>query len=114
MSIVARTSKPFDGGYIRVGCPPWNSWHQQAKQVCSYLFYHVVNKITLSTFSCIIFSLNVFICRILAEFLGEDQMLAVVCRSKETASAFAQSISGRFLVICLEDIRCYNRLLLEF
>uniref|UniRef100_A0A6N2NBK4 SMC hinge domain-containing protein n=1 Tax=Salix viminalis TaxID=40686 RepID=A0A6N2NBK4_SALVM len=30
--------------------------------------------------------------RILAELLGEDQMLAVVCRSKETASAFAQSI----------------------
>ncbi|KAB5531616.1 hypothetical protein DKX38_018286 [Salix brachista] len=45
---------------------------------------------------------------ILAEFLGEDQMLAVVCRSKETASAFAQSISGRFLVICLEDIRPYT------
>ncbi|KAJ6297088.1 hypothetical protein OIU78_022754 [Salix suchowensis] len=43
--------------------------------------------------------------RILAELLGEDQMLAVVCRSKETASAFAQSISGRFLVMCLEDIR---------
>ncbi|KAB5534321.1 hypothetical protein DKX38_017407 [Salix brachista] len=46
--------------------------------------------------------------RILAEFLGEDQMLAVVCRSKETASAFAQSISGRFLVMCLEDIRPYT------
>ncbi|KAJ6762299.1 EN/SPM-LIKE TRANSPOSON-RELATED [Salix koriyanagi] len=46
--------------------------------------------------------------RILAELLGEDQMLAVVCRSKETASAFAQSISGRFLVMCLEDIRPYT------
>ncbi|XP_024438485.2 structural maintenance of chromosomes flexible hinge domain-containing protein GMI1 isoform X2 [Populus trichocarpa] len=46
--------------------------------------------------------------RILAEFLGEDQMLAVVCRSKEAASAFGKSICGRFLVICLEDIRPYT------
>ena len=77
-------------------------------------FIMLLMRWTLSTFLCKIFSFNVFNCRILAEFLGEDQMLAVVCRSKETASAFAQSISGRFLVICLEDIRCYNRLLLEF
>jgi hypothetical protein len=41
-------------------------------------------------------------------------MLAVVCRSKEAASAFGKSICGHFLVICLEDIRYYNRLLLAF
>ncbi|CAK7324185.1 unnamed protein product [Dovyalis caffra] len=45
---------------------------------------------------------------VLAEFLGEDQMLAVVCRSMEAASAFGKSISGRFLVICLKDIRPYT------
>ncbi|XVE58363.1 hypothetical protein DITRI_Ditri04bG0163800 [Diplodiscus trichospermus] len=67
--------------------------------------------------------------RILAEYLGEDQMLAVVCRSYEAACALEQydhngevdpklglyaeatalgkSISGRFVVVCLEDIRPY-------
>ncbi|KAJ4726669.1 Protein defective in meristem silencing 3 [Melia azedarach] len=65
--------------------------------------------------------------RTLAEYLGEDQMLALVCRSFEaaqalekyeqngkvdftravhaTAAALGQSIVGRFLVVCLEDIR---------
>ncbi|XP_030933131.1 structural maintenance of chromosomes flexible hinge domain-containing protein GMI1 [Quercus lobata] len=68
--------------------------------------------------------------RILAEYLGEDQMLAVVCRSFVTASALenyeqngevdcgqalhaaaaarGNSINGRFLVICLEDLRPYS------
>ncbi|TYI53588.1 hypothetical protein E1A91_D11G015400v1 [Gossypium mustelinum] len=67
--------------------------------------------------------------RILAEHLGEDQMVAVVCKSYEVARALEQydhngeidsrlglhaeaialskSISGRFLVVCLEDIRPY-------
>lgn len=60
--------------------------------------------------------------RILAEYLGEDQMLAVVCRSMEAAlslvkyaenreidtivcAAVGKSIAGRFRVICLEGIR---------
>lgn len=68
--------------------------------------------------------------RILAEYLGEDQMLAVVCRSFAAASAFetyeqngevhcrhalhaeasalGKSIDGRFLVVCLEAIRPYT------
>lgn len=68
------------------------------------------------------------ICRILAGYLGEDQMLAVVCKTYEAASAMekykedgevdsnlalhgkaaalGKPICGRFLVICLEDIRC--------
>ncbi|KAJ6309574.1 hypothetical protein OIU77_015142 [Salix suchowensis] len=47
---------------------------------------------------------------ILAEFLGEDQMLVVVCVSKETRECFCTIyFSGRFLVMCPEDIRCYNR-----
>ncbi|XP_059434267.1 structural maintenance of chromosomes flexible hinge domain-containing protein GMI1 [Corylus avellana] len=68
--------------------------------------------------------------RILAEYLGEDQMLAVVCRSfaaasalekyeqngevhcrhalHAEASALGKSIKGRFLVVCLEDIRPYT------
>ncbi|XP_043816102.1 structural maintenance of chromosomes flexible hinge domain-containing protein GMI1 isoform X2 [Manihot esculenta] len=68
--------------------------------------------------------------RILAEYLGEDQMLAIVCSSYEAAStlekykengevdcnlafhsvaaALGKHISGRFLVICLEDIRAYT------
>ena len=72
-------------------------------------------------------SLDWSLCRILAEYLGEDQMLAVVCRSFVTASALenyeqngevdcgqalraaaaarGNSINGRFLVICLEDLR---------
>lgn len=65
----------------------------------------------------------------LAEYLGEDQMLALVCRSFRAACALEEyeqngevnctlglhgkaaergkSIVGRFLVICLEDMRCY-------
>ncbi|KAF5442725.1 hypothetical protein F2P56_035352 [Juglans regia] len=68
--------------------------------------------------------------RILAEYLGEDQMLAVVCRSSAAASALekfehdgevhcrhalhaeaaalGKSIYGRFLIVCLEDIRAYK------
>ncbi|KAJ4850803.1 hypothetical protein Tsubulata_009795 [Turnera subulata] len=68
--------------------------------------------------------------RVLAEYLGEDQMLAVVCRSYEAACALetytetgevacgmdvveagtaqGESICGRFNVICLEDIRPYT------
>ncbi|XVF10079.1 hypothetical protein REPUB_Repub07fG0152300 [Reevesia pubescens] len=67
--------------------------------------------------------------RILAEYLGEDQMLAIVCKSYAAARALEQyecngevdstrglyaeatalgkSISGRFHVVCLEDIRPY-------
>lgn len=69
----------------------------------------------------------------LAEYLGEDQMLAVVCRSYEAASklekyewdgkvdrehalyavakTFGKPINDRFLVICLENIR-YQRFFL--
>ncbi|OMO93636.1 gamma-irradiation and mitomycin c induced 1, partial [Corchorus olitorius] len=65
--------------------------------------------------------------RILAEYLGEDQMLAIVCKSYAAAcalekyehngevdcefglhaeaAALGKSLSGRFLVVCLEDIR---------
>ncbi|XP_050237468.1 structural maintenance of chromosomes flexible hinge domain-containing protein GMI1 isoform X2 [Mercurialis annua] len=52
--------------------------------------------------------------RVLAEYLGEDQMLAVVCRSYEAATALEKfitsekSTSGRFLVISLEDLRVYR------
>ncbi|KAJ0035517.1 hypothetical protein Pint_25582 [Pistacia integerrima] len=64
-----------------------------------------------------------------AEYLGEDQMLVLVCRSFRAACALEEyeqngevnctlglhgkatergnSIVGRFLVICLEDMRCY-------
>jgi len=85
-----------------------------SRYVAIYFILLLMRWRALSTFFCIIFSFNVIVCRILAEFLGEDQMLAVVCRSKEAASAFGKSICGRFLVICLEDIRYYNRLLLAF
>lgn len=66
---------------------------------------------------------------ILAEYLGEDQMLAIVCKTSEAAyalekydhngqidcehalyalaSTLGKSITGRFSVICLDDIR-YN------
>ncbi|XP_039016279.1 structural maintenance of chromosomes flexible hinge domain-containing protein GMI1-like [Hibiscus syriacus] len=72
---------------------------------------------------------SVQLSRILAEYLGEDQMLAVVCKSYYSAGALEQyghngeidsrfglhaeatalskSLSGRFLVVCLEDIRPY-------
>ncbi|KAH9724084.1 Structural maintenance of chromosomes flexible hinge domain-containing protein GMI1 [Citrus sinensis] len=68
--------------------------------------------------------------RTLAEYLGEHQMLALVCRSFEaafalekyeqdgtidrkcalhaTAAALGKSIDGRYLVICLEGIRPYS------
>lgn len=68
-----------------------------------------------------------FICRVLAEYLGEDQMLAIVCKSYAAVDAlenyeqngnvdrahdphpeamkFPQSINGRYVVICLEDTR---------
>lgn len=69
----------------------------------------------------------------LAKYLGEDKMLAVVCRSLETANALeayqengevdhmfglhaeaaalGKSIHGGFDVICLEEIRYNNSLL---
>lgn len=65
--------------------------------------------------------------RILSEYLGADQMLAVVSRSFEAAVALEKyikngefdrsyglqaeaatlekSINGRFLVICIDDVR---------
>ncbi|GLT63657.1 hypothetical protein SLA2020_362030 [Shorea laevis] len=68
--------------------------------------------------------------RILAEFLGEEQMLAVVCKSLAAtdnlekhaqngevdleyglharAAALGKSINGRFLVLCLEGVRPYS------
>ncbi|CAN4085710.1 unnamed protein product [Withania somnifera] len=67
----------------------------------------------------------------LSTYLGEDQMLAVVCKSRAVARALENyqldgnmncasaldilaaklriSIKGRYLVICLEDIRPYTR-----
>ncbi|XP_038685259.1 structural maintenance of chromosomes flexible hinge domain-containing protein GMI1-like isoform X1 [Tripterygium wilfordii] len=70
------------------------------------------------------------ISRVLAEYLGEYQMLAVVCKTYESADALekyrqngevdcklalhgkaaslGKTIDGRFLVICLEDIRPYT------
>ncbi|XP_022737248.1 protein DEFECTIVE IN MERISTEM SILENCING 3-like [Durio zibethinus] len=52
--------------------------------------------------------------RILAEYLGEDQMLAVVLKSYAAACAFEQyerdgevDSNGRFHVVCLEDVRPY-------
>ena len=72
-------------------------------------------------------SLYIFVCRILSEYLGEDQMLAVVCKSFTAACALEKyhrsgevdsrhalyaeaaklerSIESRCLVICLEDLR---------
>lgn len=58
-------------------------------------------------------------CSSLAEYLGEDQMLGIVCQSSaaitmpETyenvlnalAGELGRSMSGRQLIICLEDIR---------
>ncbi|KAE9604891.1 putative histidine kinase-like ATPase domain-containing protein [Lupinus albus] len=68
--------------------------------------------------------------RILAEYLGEDKMLAVICRSFDAASSLesykqngavdlesglhaeaatlGKAICNRFLVFCLEDIRPYT------
>ncbi|KAI4307104.1 hypothetical protein L6164_030326 [Bauhinia variegata] len=70
--------------------------------------------------------------RILAEYVGEDKMLAVICKTFGTvnalerykqngevdctralhveASVLGKVISGRFLVICLEDMRPYREL----
>ncbi|XP_057463870.1 structural maintenance of chromosomes flexible hinge domain-containing protein GMI1 [Actinidia eriantha] len=67
---------------------------------------------------------------VLAEYLGEDQMLAVVCKSfaavealekceknrnadqehteESNATKLAQSINGRYVAICLEDTRPYT------
>ncbi|XP_059304587.1 structural maintenance of chromosomes flexible hinge domain-containing protein GMI1 isoform X2 [Lycium ferocissimum] len=66
----------------------------------------------------------------LSTYLGEDQMVAVVCKSRAAARALENyrtdgkvncasafdilaelgtSISGRYLVICLEDIRPYSQ-----
>ncbi|XP_039056960.1 structural maintenance of chromosomes flexible hinge domain-containing protein GMI1-like isoform X2 [Hibiscus syriacus] len=72
---------------------------------------------------------SVELSRILAEYLGEDQMLAVVCKSYHSAGALEQyghngkvdsrfglhaeatalgkSLSDRFFVVCLEDISPY-------
>ncbi|KAF7830720.1 structural maintenance of chromosomes flexible hinge domain-containing protein GMI1 [Senna tora] len=69
--------------------------------------------------------------RILSEYLGEEKMLAIICRTFHTARALeiyikssdfdstsalnaeadapGKPISTRFLVLCLEDIRPYNR-----
>lgn len=58
-------------------------------------------------------------CSSLAEYLGEDQMLGIVCQSSaaitmpemyvnvltELANDLGRSISGCQLIICLEDIR---------
>ncbi|XP_056694425.1 structural maintenance of chromosomes flexible hinge domain-containing protein GMI1 isoform X2 [Spinacia oleracea] len=60
--------------------------------------------------------------RSLAEYLGEDQMLGIVCLSnaaiitpenyetvlKSLAGELGRSFEGRQLVICLEDIRAYD------
>lgn len=51
--------------------------------------------------------------RMLAQYLGEDQMLAIVCENFAAAesfdthfsSKFGQSSSGRYLTLCLEDTR---------
>ncbi|KAM1976756.1 hypothetical protein ACFX15_041359 [Malus domestica] len=73
---------------------------------------------------------NFKLSRILSEYLGEDQMLAVVCKSFTAACALEKyhrsgevdsrhalyaeaaklerSIDSRFLVICLEDLRPYT------
>jgi hypothetical protein len=53
---------------------------------------------------------NIFfiISRVLAEVVDEDQLLVVVCKSMEGARSFGKSISGRFPVISLEDIRFYG------
>ncbi|XP_074319839.1 structural maintenance of chromosomes flexible hinge domain-containing protein GMI1 [Silene latifolia] len=65
--------------------------------------------------------------RSLAEYLGEDQMLAVVCRSnaamrrpgtyelelKSIASELGTCIRGSHLFICLEDIRAFPGRLIE-
>ncbi|XP_042487826.1 structural maintenance of chromosomes flexible hinge domain-containing protein GMI1 isoform X2 [Macadamia integrifolia] len=73
---------------------------------------------------------DITVSRIFAEHLGEDHMLAVVCKSHAVASALEKyendgkvdrrhalhaaarelgiSINRRFLVICLEDIRPYT------
>jgi len=40
--------------------------------------------------------------------VDEDHLLVVVCKSMEAARSFGKSISGRFPVICLEDIRFYG------
>lgn len=39
----------------------------------------------------------------LAQYLGEDQMLAIVCRNY-AASDLGQGINGGYLVFCLDDI----------
>ncbi|KAJ6291084.1 hypothetical protein OIU76_023190 [Salix suchowensis] len=41
--------------------------------------------------------------------LSRPNASLLCARSKEATSAFAQSIYSRFLVMCTEDIRCYNR-----
>lgn len=49
--------------------------------------------------------------RVLAEYLGEDQMLAIVCKSDagvDSLVKYEQYINGRYVVICLEDSRPYT------
>ncbi|XP_073119443.1 structural maintenance of chromosomes flexible hinge domain-containing protein GMI1-like [Henckelia pumila] len=48
--------------------------------------------------------------RMLAQYLGEDQMLAIVCENYAAAESFdtrfsSKSSSGRYLTLCLEDTR---------
>jgi hypothetical protein len=49
---------------------------------------------------------NIFF--IISREVDEDHLLVVVCKSMEAARSFGKSISGRFPVICLEDIRFYG------
>ncbi|KAL2226951.1 UNVERIFIED_CONTAM: Structural maintenance of chromosomes flexible hinge domain-containing protein GMI1 [Sesamum indicum] len=60
---------------------------------------------------------SIEISRILAQYLGEDQMRAIVCKNyaaahcletntlHELATKFGKSISGGYLALCLEDVR---------
>lgn len=86
-----------------------------------------MNRLLPFNFSQISIFLDFSFSRILAEYLGEDQMLALVCRDFEAAraleeyqqngeidytcavhakaNALGKFIVGRFSVICLENLR---------
>lgn len=69
--------------------------------------------------ACLVTTASPLLSRLLAEYLGENQMLAIVCQSSVTtpenyeralnsvAADLGKHITGSYLLICLEDIRPY-------
>lgn len=107
--------------------------HTAASVVCKVLKdqkYYDFSKDILGVVALLGSVTTIELARILTEFLGEEQMLGVVCKSYKAAhnletcdvhgnvncstglqalaSEFGTSLDGRYCVICLDDIRPYE------